>query len=398
MSQHATRQNKLQQKLKENQLHGFLVTQNVDIFYLTGSMQTGYLFIPVEGEAVFYVRRSVQRAQEESSCIVKALGSFRNFGETLKNDFPQVFESKNEPIVATEFDVLPIQIFNRLQSIMPDVKWKDGSVFIREIRMIKSPDEILKIKFAASAVNQALETALGKLKAGMTEVEWMSEIEYSLRLQGHVGLMRMRGFNQELVTGMVAAGISAAKPTYFDGPAGGEGLSPASPQGSGKNIIDKNVPILVDLGCCIDGYVIDQTRTVVIGELSEELVKAYQTSEQILKSTEALLKPGTICEDLYINALELADEVGLKEHFMGYGTDQVKFLGHGIGMEIDEYPVLAKGFKYELEPGMVIAVEPKFTFPENGVVGIEDTYLITEDGFEKLSITRDGIIRISESI
>ncbi|MDP5277013.1 M24 family metallopeptidase [Chengkuizengella axinellae] len=395
MSQHLTRQNKLQQKIKENGIQGYLVSQNVDIFYLTGSMQTGYLFIPVEGEPVFYVRRSVQRAQEESSCTVKALGSFRNFGEILKTDFPQIFNSNNESILATEFDVLPIQIFNRLQSIVPNVKWKDGSVLIREIRMIKSSDEISMIKTAARAVDQALQQALGKLKAGMTEVEWMSEIEYYLRLQGHFGLMRMRGFNQELVTGMVAAGIAAAKPTYFDGPAGGEGLSPANPQGSGKNKINRNEPVLVDLGCCIDGYVIDQTRTVVIGELSKDLVKAYQTAEHILKSTEAMLKPGTLCEDLYFNALELAEGAGLKDHFMGYGADQVKFLGHGIGMEIDEYPVLAKGFKYALEPGMVIAIEPKFTFPESGVVGIEDTYLITENGFEKLTVTRDGVISVT---
>ncbi|MNL87443.1 Xaa-Pro dipeptidase [compost metagenome] len=72
----------------------------------------------------------------------------------------------------------------------------------------------------------------------------------------------------------------------------------------------------------------------------------------------------------------------------------MKFLGHGIGLEIDELPVLAKGFIYPLAPGMVIAIEPKFTFPGRGVVGIEDTYLITEDGYEKLTVSRDGIRQI----
>jgi len=54
--------------------------------------------------------------------------------------------------------------------------------------------------------------------------------------------------------------------------------------------------------------------------------------------------------------------------------------------------VLAKGFKYKLEPGMVIAVEPKFTFPGQGVVGIENTYVITETGFEKLTVSREGVL------
>jgi len=79
---------------------------------------------------------------------------------------------------------------------------------------------------------------------------------------------------------------------------------------------------------------------------------------------------------------------------MGFGDDQVKFLGHGIGLEIDELPVLAKGFTYPLEPGMVIAVEPKFTFPGRGVVGIENSYAITADGFEKLTVSREGILRV----
>ncbi|MED4606597.1 M24 family metallopeptidase, partial [Paenibacillus validus] len=57
-------------------------------------------------------------------------------------------------------------------------------------------------------------------------------------------------------------------------------------------------------------------------------------------------------------------------------------------------PVLARGFNYPLEAGMVIAVEPKFTFPGRGVVGIENSYAITADGFEKLTISREGLIRL----
>jgi Xaa-Pro aminopeptidase len=391
MVNYLSRLQKLQEKMQRKQIDGFVVTQNVDIYYFTGTMQTGYLFIPAEGEAVFYVRRSIVRAQEESAVLVEELGSMRSFGERLKKQSPQLFEDGRSPILATEYDVLPVQVFERLRTAVPNANWTDGSLLVRETRMIKSPAEIAKIKEAAHVIDIAYEKAVNHVKEGMHEFELMSMIELTIRLNGHAGLMRMRGYNQELITGMVGSGAAAAMPTYFDGPAGGQGLSAAAPQSSSRKKIGQNEPVLVDIGCNIDGYVIDQTRTLVIGELSEELTRAYAVSERILRETEALLKPGTICEELYANALRIAREEGLADHFMGYGADQVKFLGHGIGLEIDELPVLAKGFTYPLEPGMVIAIEPKFTFPGIGVVGIEDSYAITDSGFEKLTVSRDGI-------
>jgi len=354
------------------------------------------LFVPAEGDPVYYVRRSVVRAEEEAQVEVQPLGSFRSLGERLSSRFPHVFRqaAAQQPIIATEFDVLPVQQYHRLQQILPGIQWTDGSMLIRETRMIKTEYELGRIRAAASVVNDALEYALSRLKVGMAEFELMSEIEYDLRKKGHLGFIRMRGYNQELVTGMVGGGAAIAMPTSFDGPAGGQGLSPASPQSSGRRRFAANEPILLDIGCCIDGYVIDQTRTAVIGEMPEDLARAYAVSEQLLRSAEEQLKPGVICEQLYLNALDLAAEAGLSQHFMGYGDDQVKFLGHGIGLEIDELPVLAKGFTYPLEPGMVIAVEPKFTFPGRGVVGIENSYAITENGYEKLTVSREGIIRV----
>lgn len=395
MDEHVRRRQRLQERMRESGIDGFLVTQNVDMFYFTGSIFIGYVFIPAEGESVSYVRRSLSRAKEECRAgSVEALGSLRRFGDQLTGDFPQVFKNNPAPVIATEFDVLPVQVFERLKHSLSQVQWKDGSVLIREIRMIKSDDEIAKIRKAAETVHQVFERALARLREGMKEIEWLAMMEHDLRLQGHLGIMRMRGYNQELVTGFLVSGEAAARPSLFDGPAGGEGLGPASPLGAGWKTINRNEPILADVGCCIDGYVIDQTRTVVIGELPDELDRAYRLSESILKETEQLLKPGAVCEDLYEHALEIARKANLEQHFMGYGQDQVKFLGHGIGLEVDEYPVLARKFAYRLEPGMVIAIEPKFTFPGRGVVGIENSYLITENGFEVLNVTPGGLIRV----
>ncbi|MBD0383716.1 M24 family metallopeptidase [Paenibacillus sedimenti] len=397
MNRYEQRQQWLQAEMIQRGWSGFLVTQNVDIYYYTGSMQTGYLFIPAEGEPLYLVRRSLERAEDEAHAAVEPLGSMKTLKERLAARYPGLLEAGAAAgglRLATELDVLPVQQFQRLQAALPGAAWEDGSLLVREQRMIKSPDEVAAIRQAASVVDASLEAVIPQIREGMAEFELMALIEHQLRLRGHQGLMRMRAYNSELITGMVAAGASAAVPTYFDGPAGGTGLHPSSPQSSGRALLQRGEPILVDIGCCIDGYLIDQTRTLVIGGLDPELQRAYEVTEQVLRATEARLQPGTISEHLYLLALDQVQEAGLSAHFMGYGADQVKFLGHGIGLEIDELPVLAKGFKYPLAPGMVIAIEPKFTFPGRGVVGIEDTYLITETGYEKLTISREGVIVI----
>jgi Xaa-Pro dipeptidase len=397
------RQQQLQTEMSRRGIAGFLVNHHVDMYYYSGSMQTGYLFIPAAGESTYFVRRSVSRAVEEASAHVEPMGSMKTLKERIAARNPHLFETTeagdavSAPVrFATELDVLPVQHFQRLEAAFAGVAWEDGSHLVREQRMIKSPDEVTAIKKAASAVDAALEAAIRHVRAGMAEFELMAFIEHQLRMQGHQGLTRMRTYNSELITGMVAAGASAAVPTYFDGPAGGTGLHPSSPQSSGRALIQRGEPILVDLGCTIDGYLIDQTRTLVIGDLDPELQRAYEAAEQVLRAAESRLQPGTISEHLYLLALDQVQEAGLSAHFMGYGDDQVKFLGHGIGLEIDELPVLAKGHKTPLAPGMVIAIEPKFTFPCRGVVGIENTYLITEQGYEKLSVSREGIIHIPE--
>lgn len=393
------RVSQLQEHLVKHHADGFLVTQNVDQFYITGSLQTGFLFVPAMGEPCYYVRRSVQRASAESWCKVKPLGSFRKFGRTLAQDYPNIWETgRPKPIrIATEFDVLPVEWYQRMQSAIPDVEWVNGSNWIKTVRSIKSEWEIEKMKHAAHMVDQALKHGLSCLHPGMREVDLMAEIEHELRRQGHAGSMRMRAYNQEIITGMIGSGEAAAEPTYFDGPAGGRGLSAAHPQSVSVKKMERNEPILIDLGCSYEGYVIDQTRTVVMGKLADDLQQAYDLTERILKETERHLRPGIPCETLYIRALEMVEEAGLSEHFMGFGDDQVKFLGHGIGMEIDELPVLAKRFTDPLAPGMVVAIEPKFTFPGRGVVGIENSYLITDHGFEKLTISPEGILSPSRS-
>ncbi|QYR20731.1 Xaa-Pro peptidase family protein [Paenibacillus sp. sptzw28] len=385
---------RLQQLMEKERIDAFLVTQHVDLYYLTGSMQAGYAFIPAEGDATFYVRRSVDRARREAAVRVLPMPSLRQFRTVLEQDYPAVFSAGSAFQVATEMDVLPALTYDKLSSTVcaGGGSLVDGSALIRRVRMIKSASEIHRIEGAAQAAAEALGAAVSMLKEGMSELELMARIEYEIRLRGHTGIMRTRSYNMEIMTGMLGSGEAAAEPSAFDGPAGGRGLGPAAAQSVSRRQIGRNEPILIDIGCCIDGYVIDQTRTAVIGTLPDDLAAAYSHAEAIIRQTERLMQPGASCNSLYAASLEQAADAGLSAHFMGFGADQVKFLGHGIGLEVDEWPVLARGFAEPLEPGMVLAVEPKFTFPGRGVVGIENSYLITSQGPRQLTKSPEGLI------
>lgn len=389
---------RLQARLTQDGIDAFLVTQHVDLYYFTGSMQSGYAFIPADGDPVFYVRRSLERAERESAIPAEAMTSLRGFHAQLAGGHPAVFGGK--PVggtikIATEMDVLPAATYAKLAEVVASCaagcSLMDGSALLRGVRMIKSPWEVGRIEAAAAVVAEALEAALPILKEGLSELELMARLEYEMRVRGHIGLMRTRSYNMEIMTGMLGSGAAVAVPSAFDGPAGGLGLGPAFPQSASRKTIGRGEPILIDIGCCIDGYVIDQTRTAVIGGLPDDLAEAYAHSEGIIRHAEKLMRPGTKCDAVYAASLEDAAAAGLSDHFMGFGSNQVKFLGHGIGLEVDEWPVLARGFGNPLEPGMVLAVEPKFTFPGRGVVGIENSYVITDEGCRQLTKSRKGL-------
>jgi len=106
-----------------------------------------------------------------------------------------------------------------------------------------------------------------------------------------------------------------------------------------------------------------------------------------------MIRPGVPCEDIYLKSAELAEQMGLQDHFMGMGNDGVRFIGHGVGLELDEYPIFAKGVKMPLAVGMTFALEPKFVFPQ-GAIGIENTYALTADGVQVLTRAPLGITSI----
>jgi Xaa-Pro aminopeptidase len=142
------------------------------------------------------------------------------------------------------------------------------------------------------------------------------------------------------------------------------------------------------------GYISDHTRIYAIGHPPQRLVDAHAHMLDLQEQIKAMATPGTRAGDLYSAAIEIADRKGVGKHFMGAGSDRIRFIGHGVGLELDEFPFLAHGQTTELEEGMVIALEPKLVFPGKGVVGIENTHVVTQNGLDQLTHAEQQIVSI----
>jgi Xaa-Pro aminopeptidase len=370
---------RLQEEMAKKEIDLALVIQNVDLFYFSGSIQRGYLFVPSEGEAVFFVEKNYQRAVGETplKCIqtpsLKALPNL--IGE-------HGFHGSS---VGMEFDVIPVAMFNRLKTFFKHWETVDLSREIKKIRSVKSEFEISQIKKAGRIVTQVFSEVKNHLREGVTELELDGILTSIGRALGHQGLLRMRGFNHEMMNIHVLSGTSGSVVSYSDTPLAGHGLSPAIAQGSSIRMIERDQPVVIDYGAGYNGYVTDETRTFVIGRLKGPLEKACRVSLEILEEVESFAKAGVQPLDIYERAQERARMEGLSPYFMGIDEGQVSFVGHGLGLEINEWPILGKGEKRALQSGMVFALEPKFVFPELGAVGIELDYIVRESGLERVT-------------
>jgi Xaa-Pro dipeptidase len=380
---------KLRSHMAAEGLDAVILLQNADLFYFAGTIQSGNLYVPVEGEPVYMVRRDFRRAVQESALKeIIPFASMREIPEILSR-----YGYRQPKRIGMELDVLPAAFLEKYRKVFPDVDFRDATPLVRRVRMIKSPYEIEIMHDAARQVDTVYRKACGVIREGLSEIELAAELEYTARLGGHLGLIRMRAFNGEMMFGHTLSGADGAIPAYTDTPLGGLGLSPSFGQGAGRRPIGRNEPIIIDFAGSVDGYLVDQTRVFAIGGLPRELLAAYDDMLAIQERMADLMEPGAVWGDIYDACLDLAVKMGYRDHFMGFKGAQVSFIGHGIGVEIDEYPFLASGFSgMVMEPGMVFAFEPKLVFPDMGAVGIENTFFLSENGLERLTFSSQELV------
>ena len=376
---------RLQRELREKGIDGALLVYPIDVYYFAGTRQNSVLWVPADGNPRLFVRKSLSRAMTES--LVEDTRAFPS-----SKDFPALFGDEARR-VGLAFDVLPVQQYNYFAKLLPGREFVDIAAINRELRSVKSDWELAKMHASGARLCEVFRQVPGFLKEGMRELDLAAEFEYRLRKEGSEGYVRMRAFNQELFQGL-AVSATATQPGFFDGAVTGRGLSSASPHGASLEPIAANMPILVDYTGIFSGYIVDMTRIFVIGSLSAELEQAFSTAIAIQQYLVENLKPGAVCEELFLKAADMAEAAGLGRNFMGAPGENARFVGHGVGLELDEFPVLAQGFKAPLQAGQTIAIEPKFVFPGQGVVGIENTFAVSDRGGVKLTDLADEIVRI----
>ena len=378
-----------QKTLDQLGIDGALVIHHTNLFYLSGTSQSSHLFIPRSGKPLLMVRKSFERACQESP-IEQILDV-----KSLKT-IPALLQEKGFAIetLGLELDVIPYNTWQFYNKIFKDTNFTDISDALKRIRTIKSEHEIGLLHRACGVLDQVFAEVPSWLREGMTEVELASLFEAGMRKRGYGGCSKMRAFNQDFFMGNVTTGTSGAVPSYFDGPVGGSGVTPANnPHGAGWKTIGRDEVVYIDYTCVINGYTADGARMFVIGDVPERLSQAHAAALEIQAALVALIKPGMLCEEVYAKSAELAASMGLADHFMGIGSDRVRFIGHGVGLELDEYPIFATGVKMPLAPGMTFALEPKFVYPE-GAIGTENTYVLRADGPQVLTHAPEAIIRV----
>lgn len=370
-------------------LDGALIIHHTNLFYLSGTSQSSHLFIPRSGKPLLMVRKSYERACKESPIEeILDVKSLKMIPEILKE------RGFSLDTIGLELDVIPYNTWLFYGKVFKDTTFSDISDALKRIRTVKSEYEIGLLQGACSVLDQVFAEVPSWLREGMTEIELASLFEAGMRKRGYGGCSKMRAFNQDFFMGNVATGASGAAPTYFDGPVGGCGLTPANnPHGAGWKPISRNEVVYIDYTCVINGYTADGARMFAIGDVSERLRAAHTAALTIQKELVAFIKPGIICEDVFARSAELAESMGLADHFMGIGNDRVRFIGHGVGLELDEYPIFAKGVKMPLAEGMTFALEPKFVFAE-GAIGTENTYVLRTSGPQVLTHASEAIIRV----
>lgn len=375
---------RIQQAMKQINADGCLLTVDVNLYYTTGRIYSGYFYLPVEGAPWFFIKRPNGLSGNQVEYIRKP------------EQMPELFAAhglKMPDKLLLEADELTYNDYVRLQNVFNPKETANATALIRTLREIKTPWEISQFRISAKQHAKTYAEIPECFRPGMTDLEFQYEIEKRMRKNGSIGLFRAFGANMDIFMGSILAGENAETPSPFDFALGGGGIDASCPLGANGTLLKEGTAIMVDMAGNYTSYMTDMTRVFAVGRLTDLAYRAHETSRFIQSEIENVARPGTACAELYNIAEKIAGNEGLLPYFMGT-KQQAKFVGHGIGIQINELPVLTPRSKEVLAPNMVFALEPKFVIPGVGAVGIENSFLVTKNGIEKLTLFKEEIIHL----
>lgn len=340
------RADRLVAKLAERELDALLVTNLLNVRYLTGFTGTNALCIVGDEQRDFVTDF---RYLEQSAAQVGDFERLSGRQDLLGDAAPRLSGR-----VGFEDGHLSVRRHARLAELVPaGVELAPAGDLVEDLRAVKEEDELRRIAAAAALADAIYEYVAERGLAGRTEREVAVDLERE---------MRERGAEGPSFPSIVAGGAHGALPH-------------AAPR---DVAIEQGTLVVVDLGCVVDGYCSDCTRTFATGELDDDAQAVYELVLSAQGRALEAVRPAADVRAVDAVAREAIAAAGHGEHF-GHG------LGHGVGMEVHEAPRLSPLGDGRLRAGNVVTVEPGVYVPGSFGVRIEDLVVVEPGGCRILS-------------
>ncbi|RUM29176.1 MAG: aminopeptidase P family protein [Aquifex sp.] len=350
----------VQELIKEKKLDAFMFSSQPNVFYLSRFRSTNaYAILTPEEKYLLTDARYYERAKKQLKDweVVLIKG---NLFKAIK----KFLREKGIKYVGYEEDRVSCGFKKKLKSKY--VRWVGFSNFLKEVRVIKTKEEINIMKEGVRRSDEIYRELLNFVKPGMTELQVRGFIVSKIFEKNGEG---------ESFPAIVASGEHSAIPHWE----------------SSREKVKENAPLLIDMGLLWKGYCTDFTRTFYIGKPSEEFKKVYEiVREAHLRALERA-KVGNTVGDVDRAAREYIEK-------KGYGQFFIHSTGHGVGVEIHEFPrVYYKGeeAKTPIEEGMVFTIEPGIYLPGKFGVRLENIVAVQGGVGEPLSEVSLDLVIIS---
>jgi Xaa-Pro aminopeptidase len=337
--------------LAGRKLDGLLVSFGPNLRYLSGFTGSNGLLLLTPAKAILFTDpRYTLQAGQESTCQVKiCMGP-------LADEVVAAIARLRLKRVGYEPALMSCDAYHSLDGKLP-MKASLVTVkgWIEELRMVKSPAELARIRRSVETNSRAFEQAVKRVRVGMKEQDLAAELEYRMRRLG-----AEKPSFETIVAGGVRSALPHAQPT-------------AARFQTGELIV-------VDMGAIQEGYCSDMTRMLFLGSPSAKVKRTYKA---VLEAQLAGI------DAVRAGARTAAVDAAARNVLQGYGLEKafIHSTGHGLGLEIHEPPRLGKRDKGRLKTGMAITIEPGVYLEGFGGIRIEDTVVVTENGCEILTPT-----------
>lgn len=219
-----------------------------------------------------------------------------------------------------------------------------GSGIIENVRIIKDEEEKSNLRKSAHIADEVAGEIIKFIRPGLTERDIKRKIEE---------LFMEKGVQSLAFETIVASGPNSSKPHY----------------NGDSRVIEEQDIIVLDFGCKYNGYCSDISRTVFVGEPTEEQKKIYDIVVKANTAAESFVKQGVTAEDVDKMARDVIKQAGYGQYFLNR-------TGHGIGRAVHEGPYIREGNKQVLENGMAFSIEPGIYLPGQYGMRVEDIVLI----------------------